>query len=43
MSGPYTPAYCDDCDQYKSVHEFCNGNGVCRDCCSECTEGEACE
>ena len=41
MSGPYTPAYCDTCEQY--TEKFCDMYGVCQECCSECTEGEACE
>jgi hypothetical protein len=36
MSGPYTRAYCDDCDQY--VERFCDDCGLCIDC-GDC-EGE---
>jgi hypothetical protein len=37
VSGPYTPAYCEDCDQY-DVEGFCDDCGLCLDC-GEC-EGE---
>jgi hypothetical protein len=36
MSGPYTRAYCDDCDQH--VERFCDDCGLCIDC-GDC-EGE---
>jgi hypothetical protein len=35
MSGPYVPAYCEDCDQY--VERFCDDCGLCMDC-GECEE-----
>ena len=37
MSGPYTPAYCEVCDQY-DVKGFCDDCGLCLDC-GDC-EGE---